>query len=244
MEPLPFLFFIIALIYSSVGFAGGSSYLLALTMAGISHAESAPIALLCNLIVSSIGIWNFQRAGHLRPEILLPFLLLSVPMAFLGAGIGVSKKVFLLLLGGSLAVAAFRLFLSRIPETPQAAEPARLWRWGLPAGAVMGFFSGVIGIGGGIFLSPFLVLMRLAPIRQASAAASVFIFVNSLSGLAGMMQKGILFPKTLPLLAVAAALGGWIGSRGASRFLPQEGIQKILGVAILYIAANMILKAL
>ena len=242
-ETLPFWFFLIALAYSVVGFAGGSSYLLVLTLAGLSHMQSAPVALVCNLVVSSLGVWNFYRAGHLKWSLVLPFMVLSIPMAFVGSMFQVSKKVWLVLLGISLALAGLRLLLSKIEFESSRVSTQRLWKTGLPAGAAMGFFSGMIGLGGGIFLSPFLILTRLATIKQASAAASVFIFVNSLSGLIGKIQHGAVFPDFLPMLVLSALCGGWIGSRLGSGRVPQYGMQRILAALLLYISVNLLLKA-
>ncbi len=242
-QMLPFLFFLVALVYSSVGFAGGSSYLLVLTLAGVPQPESAPTALVCNLVVSSVIFWNFFKAGHFRPRLVLPFMALSIPMAFLGAKIPIGKQAFLLLLGISLALASLRiLFLREEKGKKSTANFKELCRVGLPAGGVMGFFSGLLGIGGGIFLSPFLLLTRLADMKEASAAASFFIFVNSLSGLVGKMQNGFSINENLPLLVLSVLCGGWIGSRLGSDRLSSGGLQKILAGVILFASTNLILK--
>src|SRR3989344_420689 len=231
---LPLLFFLVAFVCSTVGFAGGSSYLLVLTLAGFSHTQSAPIALACNLAVSSVALWNFAGAGHFRFRLVLPFMALSMPMAFIGARIPVGKEAFVLFLSVCLAFAGLRLTLSRfVSAEPGLPSVRSLWSWGLPAGALMGFFSGLVGIGGGIFLSPFLILKRLASVKETAAAASCFIFVNSLSGLIGKMQHGLIFQGDWWVLALPALCGGLAGSRLGSRRLPLLGLERILGGLIL-----------
>ena len=243
IEILPILFLFIAYIYSLVGFAGGSSYLLVLTLAGFSQTQSAPMALICNLVVSSVGFYHFYRAGHFRFRLALPFLVLSIPMAIVGAHIPVKKEFFYLLLGMCLAFAGLRLFLSQaVFSGKHAVTPEKLWSLGLPAGAVMGFFSGLVGIGGGIFLSPFLILTRLATISEASAAASFFIFVHSLSGLIGKKQSGLVLAFNPWLLMLLAFVGGWIGSRFGSGRLLLFKFQRVLGVLMLYISWNLFSK--
>ncbi len=244
MTPLPFLFFLIALTYSTVGFAGGSSYLLVLTLAGFSHTQSAPIALFCNLIVSGVGFFNYYKAGHFRFKRVLPFMMLSLPMAYVGARIPLGKEVFFLLLGVCMAFAGLRIFLMKTDlEDKREMSTQKLLFLGVPAGGLMGFFSGLVGIGGGIFLSPFLILTGMATLSEASAAATFFIFVNSLSGLIGKMQSGLILDMQLWPLALSVLGGGWIGSRLGSKRLPLAGLQRILAALILFISTNLIWKA-
>lgn len=244
-ETLPFFFFVVAFVYAMVGFAGGSSYLLVLTLAGFSHTQSAPITLICNLIVSSVGFWNFSRAGHFHLPLILPFLALSIPMAFVGTRIPITKELFFILLGFSLVFAGLRLFfLENRPSDKRLISVSHSWFLGLPVGGVMGFFSGLIGIGGGIFLSPFLILTRLASVREASAAASFFIFVNSLSGLIGKVQNGsLILPEGWWLLVLPAFFGGWIGSSLGSKRVSPVKLERVLASLILFISISLVLKA-
>lgn len=240
---LPFWFFVIALVYSSVGFAGGSSYLLVLTMAGFAQTQSAPLALICNLAVSAVVSVQFYRAGHFRARLALPFAVLSVPMAFLGSKIHVQKEIFLALLAFSLSIAALRLFLQR-PEASARPAAGPAWKAALPIGAGIGFLSGIVGIGGGIFLSPILVLKRWASPKEAGSSASFFIFVNSLSGLIGRIQTGIAFEGGWTLLLAAAFMGGLAGSKLGAERLSQVRLQKVLAVLLLYLSANMFWKVI
>lgn len=238
---LPLLFFVIAFTYSSVGFAGGSSYLAVLLLAGLPYAEIKPIALVCNLVVSSVGFWNFSRAGHFDAKKVLPFAALSVPMAFMGAQVPIGKEVFTILLGFSLALAGLRIFFLRKNKIePRSLTVKQSWAYGLPIGAILGFFSGMIGIGGGIFLCPILILMRWATVKEASAAAAFFIFVNSLSGLLGRLPSGISFGPDIMALGAAAFLGGALGSVLGARRLPEIKSRVVLGSLMLYGAFTMI----
>ena len=241
---LPFWFFLIALVYSMVGFAGGSSYLAFLILAGLSYKQVPPIALCCNLIVSASAFWHFYRAGHFDLKKTLPFIVFSVPLAFLGGRATLSKELFCLLLGFSLFVAGLRLLLpdQRFDQT-RAVSRRILWLVGAPLGAGLGFLSGLVGIGGGIFLSPLLLLMRWMNPRQAAASASFFILVNSLSGLFGQAQKAtIIMPGSIIFLGLAVLAGGQLGARLGSYRLPRLGLQRITAVLILYVSINLLSK--
>src|SRR3990167_9415536 len=152
---LSFIFFMAALFYSMVGFGGGSSYLAILVLAGLPYQQIPPLALICNLIVTTGGFWNFYRAGHFRLGKVLPFVVLSIPMAYWGGTFLIGKRFFSLLLGISLMAVAARMVLAgKEFQATKEISPRQAWILGLPIGALLGFLSGFIGIGGGIFLSP------------------------------------------------------------------------------------------
>ena len=242
---LPFWFFLIALVYSMVGFAGGSSYLALLILAGLPYKQVPPIALVCNLIVSASAFWHFYRAGHFDVKKILPFILFSIPMAFLGGKTALSKELFCLLLGFSLFAAGSRLLLpeQRLERT-RVMSHRTLWLIGAPLGAGLGFLSGLVGIGGGVFLSPLLLLMRWMDSKQAAASASFFIFVNSLSGLFGQAQKAaVVMPDFAVFLGLSVFIGGQLGARMGSYRLPKLGIQRITAALVLYVAINLLSKA-
>ena len=241
---LPIAFFFVALVYSMVGFAGGSSYLALLILAGLPYREVPPIALFCNLIVSASAFWHFRQAGHFSFKKILPFIVCSIPMAFLGGRTVISKKLFCLLLGISLLAAGLRLLLpdKRFEETCVVSD-RKMWLAGAPLGGILGFLSGLVGIGGGIFLSPLLLLMRWANSKQAAASASFFILVNSLSGLFGQSQKGaVVAHESLLFLGAAVLIGGQLGSRLGSYRLPRLGLQRITALLIVYVSMNLLLK--
>ena len=243
---LPLAFFAVATLYSMAGFAGGSSYLMLLVLAGISHTQAPSIALLCNIVVSSCTFWQYRRSGHFNIKMSLPFVLGSVPASYLAARmITLPKEIFFTLLGSSLLIAASRLFfIGRVIEKKEAVIPRRPWMIAIPTGGLLGFLSGLLGIGGGIFLSPVLLFMRWADAKKAAAAASFFILVNSLSGLLGQVQKGAFHPgSSLLFLALAALIGGQIGAcLGAGR-LPRTGLQRVTALLLLYISINFLCKA-
>lgn len=234
-------FFFIALFYSMVGFGGGSSYLAVLVLAGLPYQQIPPLALVCNLIVTTGGFWNFYRAGHFRLGKALPFVALSIPMAYWGGTFLIGKRLFSLLLGISLmAVAARMIITGKEFQSTKEISPKQTWIFGLPVGAGLGFLSGLIGIGGGIFLSPLLLLMRWVNAKESAAAASFFIVVNSFAGLMGHWQKGVFQLEGLLPLGVAVFLGGQIGSRLGAYRLPQVSFQRFLAGLIFYVSARLI----
>ncbi|HBK89319.1 MAG TPA: sulfite exporter TauE/SafE family protein [Cyclobacteriaceae bacterium] len=236
-------FFIIALVYSSVGFGGGSSYLavLALPVVGLAFPVIRSTALFCNLIVVTGGLIVFYREGKLSMRDAWPYLLGSVPMAYIGGKWPIQEQTFFILLGFTLVVVPFLLWFQ--PEVNQAdsARQASPVVKGLIGGAV-GLLSGLVGIGGGIFLSPILHFLRWSEARRISALASLFIFVNSIGGLAGQFRRGIpdFDPGFLVPLLMAVFLGGQIGSQlGVKTFNPIY-IKRITAVLILIAGLNIL----
>lgn len=242
---LPAAFFLVAFLYSIAGFAGGSSYLAILILSGLAYQQVPLIALFCNLIVSAGTFFHFYKGGHFDFKKALPWILFSIPMAFVGGKMQISRQLFFILLGLSLFAAGTRmLFADKEFETSRIISTRELWLVGLPAGAALGFLSGLVGIGGGIFLSPLLLLMRWVQAKQAAAIASFFIFVNSLSGLLGQAQKTV-FPLTenLIFLGLAVFLGGQIGSSLGAYHLPRLKLQRVAAALILYVSIDLIRKA-
>ncbi len=248
LDFLPLIFFLVAFVYSLAGFAGGSSYILFLTLAGFSHTQSSGVALLCNLIVSAITFYHFKKAGHFRWNLVWPFALSSIPALWLGSQIQIQKETLLVLLGLCFAIIGLRLLFSKTVLFSQAPETglnhSRRIALALPSGALMGFFSGLIGIGGGIFLSPFLILTRWADAKKASAAAACFIFINSLVGLLGRVGQGFEFSQGYWLWILPALVGGWLGSRVGSGLVSQIKFERVLATFYLFLSANYLLKAL
>jgi uncharacterized membrane protein YfcA len=218
-------FFIIASIYASVGFGGGSSYLAILALYPLPFKEMRLIALICNIIVVTGGTIIFIKNKQVNWKKILPLALVSVPMAFLGATIKLSQDTFFVILGCSLIVAAVLLWIkTRRGDAENIITTGKnnFLKDGLIGGAI-GFLSGMVGIGGGIFLSPLLNLIKWDTAKRIAATASVFIFVNSLAGIAGQLttlQPDFNYIRIV-LLCVAVFLGGQIGSRmGAVKFNP------------------------
>jgi uncharacterized protein len=238
---IPVAFFLVALFYSMVGFGGGSSYLALLVLAGLSYQTIPPLALTCNLIVTTGGFWHFHRAGHFRLKNVLPFVVLSIPMAYVGGRIPIGKELFCVLLGLSLLAVAVRMLLPT--EKFQSSKNItwkHAWIVGLPLGALLGFLAGVVGIGGGIFLSPLLLFLGWANMKEAAASASFFIMANSASGLLGQLQKGAASMEWIIPLGLAVLLGGQIGSRMGAYKIPKVRLQQVLAVLVLYVSIKLL----
>ena len=233
------LVFFIAVVYSSAGFGGASGYLVAMNFFGIPANVMASTALVLNIFVSSISFTNYARAGHFRPRLLLPFLITSIPAAYIGATLKISEQAYTTLLYAVLTYLAIRMIL--LPKLTEklnwTARLIPLWT-ALLSGAGIGLLSGMIGIGGGIFLSPLIILMQWGDSKQAAASAGGFIAINSISGLFGRFTNGTfaLGEFGIPLLVIGL-LGALIGSQlGAMRF-SSAGVRRALG-AILTIAVG------
>jgi uncharacterized protein len=243
------LFFLVALVYSSVGFGGGSSYLALLHWQGVAPPVLPVIGLSCNLVVSAQGFAQFARAGHFPWRRSVPFLALSVPAAYLGGLFTVQESTFLYLLAASLSAAGVMLLVPA-PDADRPADTPRqriIGRAGPLLGAGLGFLSGIVGIGGGIFLAPILHLCRWAPAKEVAALAAGFIVVNSAAGLAGQMQKHAWSTEALaPFwpLPLAVLAGGLLGARCGSSILPATRIRQITGAVILLVAGNIWAKIL
>ena len=240
------LFFLVAVAYSAVGFGGGSSYNALLILSGMDYRLVPAIALSCNILVVTGGVYHYVRAGALSINQLLPFILLSIPMAWLGGSLPVSEQVFIGLLGFSLLAAAAQMFWRhQAVSEDHGYGKTRYWLTCAVAGGFIGLISGVTGIGGGIFLAPVIYLLHLAPARTVAGITSGFILVNSIAGLAGqMMKSGDYSPAdgwvgAWPLF-IAVIIGGQIGSHLGAYRLPETWIKRLTAVLILYVALRLI----
>lgn len=239
-NPLLFLLvFIVAVVYSSAGFGGASGYLLAMSFFDIPVIVMSSTALVLNIFVSTISFIGYFRAGHFRPNLLFPFLITSVPAAFLGGMFKLSEQAYTVLLYAVLTYLALRMTFFPVlsDNAGWTPRPVPLWA-ALSSGAVIGLLSGMIGIGGGIFLSPLIILLGWGSSKQAAASAGAFIAVNSVSGLVGRFNNGTFsFGEFGISLLVVGLIGALIGSRlGAVRF-SGANVRRALGV-ILVIAVG------
>ncbi|TAG10582.1 MAG: sulfite exporter TauE/SafE family protein [Verrucomicrobia bacterium] len=229
---------VIAFLYSSVGHAGASGYIAVMALAGFAQTEIRPIALVLNIVVATITSWQFFRAGHFSFSLFWPFAVLSIPCAFLGGSIKLPNHVFDLLIGAVLIFCAVR-FLGKPTEENTAKPPCV--PLALSIGAVLGLFAGLTGTGGGIFLTPLLLLMKWARTKQAAAASALFILTNSISGLLGNFSSTQYLPRFTWGFVAAALLGGFIGSTLGSQRFSHGVIKKMLACVLIVAGGKLIL---
>ena len=245
MSWLPFGFFVTALLYASVGFGGGSTYTALLALSGMDVKVLPILSLSCNILVVTGSCIRFARAGEVPWRGALLLAMIAAPLAFLGGLTPIKEKAFLLTLGASLIFAGLALLLPRAPE--RETEPTRLAKWMPLAAAPLGYLAGLVGIGGGIFLAPLLHLTRWNSARRIAATTSLFILINSVTGLAGQLTKAgpERFVETLSYgiwLLVAVVIGGQLGSVLALRILPERVIRWLTAALTIWAGSQLLLK--
>ena len=231
--------FIMALLYSSVGHGGASGYLAVLGLLSLAPAALRPTALVLNILVSGLASWRFYQAGYFSWARLWPFALASVPLAFLGGKLSLPPLYYRPLVGAVLLFSAAHLFWRPSLNPQKTTQPPPLLS-ALSWGGLFGFLSGLTGVGGGIFLSPLLLLKRWAGLREASATAAVFILVNSTAGLLGRLQSVASLPTFTPIFAACALGGGWIGATAGSRRFSLLIVNRILATVLTVAGAKLI----
>ncbi|MEX0613184.1 MAG: sulfite exporter TauE/SafE family protein [Pirellulales bacterium] len=229
--------FAAALLYSSVGHGGGSGYIAMMALFNVAPESIRPAALSLNILVASIGTLRFYRAGSFSWSLFWPFALASVPCAFLGGTITLPSTLYRQVLGVVLLLAAYRLFTKPVSDTSRGV-PIPL---ALLCGAAIGLLSGLTGVGGGIFLSPLLVLTGWANTKQSCGVSAAFILVNSIAGILGLMTKGATLPAELPYWTIAAIAGGLIGSELGAKRLASPTLRRLLAVVLVIAALKLIL---
>ena len=233
------LLFIVALLYASVGHGGASGYLALMAIYGFAPEVMKPTALILNLFVSLTSFILFYKGGHFKWKLFLPFALASIPLSFIGGTIALDAHIYKKVLGIILLFPVARFFL--YPNTDDKDLTTANLAVSLVVGASIGFLSGLIGIGGGIILSPILLLLNWTNQKQTAAISALFIFVNSLSGLAGQISHGIhIQPQMLSFVAVAFA-GGIVGSWLGSLKFNQQVLKYTLAVVLLMASVKLIL---
>src|SRR5213592_4792387 len=228
---------LVAFLYSSVGHAGASGYIATMTLFGVAPTIIRPTALVLNILVASIGAFQFWRAGHFSWKLFWPFALLSIPAAYVGGYLQPSASILRILIGIVLLFSVARLVFRRT-DPPQTFPPSR--PIAVSVGAGLGFLAGLTGTGGGIFLTPLLLFCRWAHIRQAAAVSALFILVNSLGGLAGYFTAKHSIPSLGIFLAAAAIIGGLIGSNLGSRHFPARIISLMLATVLMIAGMKLI----
>mgnify|MGYP001432434156 CR=1 FL=1 len=245
MTILSILFFVTAILYSSIGFGGGSTYLALLLIWDVPYYIFPVIALLCNIIVVSSNSFNYIRAGNYNFNLLIPFLLGSVPMAFIGGTLKLEKEIFEILLFFVLSVAGFLLLINNKTYDQKIIEIKRLNTFiSLSIGSILGFISGVVGIGGGIFLSPILFLLKADKPRNITTTASLFILVNSISGILGQLTKSIVVNEIysyMPLF-LAVFIGGLLGNYLNLKIFNSRVLAILTSLLVIFVSLRMSFK--
>jgi uncharacterized protein len=232
--------FIAAVLYSSVGHGGASGYLAAMALFGIAPAVMKPTALVLNIIVAAIATLKFYRAGCFERSLFWQLALGSIPWAFLGGSIAIPTQIYKPIVGLVLLYAAARLGLFSSNSGTQPPRSLPIWL-AIGLGMAIGFLSGLTGVGGGIFLSPLLLLMGWATMKQAAGVSAAFILVNSIAGLLGYLTKFPTLPSSLWYWAIAAAVGGWMGSEYGSKRIGSKRLQLLLAVVLTIAGLKLIL---
>ena len=239
---LSILFFVTAILYSSVGFGGGSTYLALLLIWGIPYQIFPVIALSCNIIVVSGNCFNYIRAGNLNLKLLTPYLIGSIPLAFIGGSLPIEKKIFeillfiILVIAGSLLLFKFRSYDDK--ENDYKKIPIII---SIFIGGILGFVSGAVGIGGGIFLSPILFLLRVGKPKHIITAASLFILINSFSGIIGQLTKNSVLNEIQDywFLLLAVLVGGQVGNFLNLKIFPTRILALVTAGLVLFVAVRM-----
>lgn len=233
-----FAVFVVAVLYSSVGHGGASGYLAVMAFAVISPNVTKPTALILNIFVASIAAFQFYRAKHFDWKIFLPFAATSVPFAFFGGMINLPTNVYKIVLGAVLILAAVRLAWNLKAET-EIKEP-KIWL-SLIIGAIIGLLSGLVGVGGGIFLTPILLLMNWTETKRAAGISAIFILVNSISGLLGSYAQAAQLSSAVFVWIIAAIIGGIIGSTLGSQRFNSLTLRRVLAIVLLFAGVKLIL---
>ena len=242
---LSFLFFLTATLYASVGFGGGSTYLALLLIWDVSYLIFPVIALFCNVIVVSGNCFNYIKAGNINFKILTPYLFSSIPLAFIGGSLSIDKDLFeillfiVLTLAGALLLLKFKSFDEKIEIYKKIPKIISVL-----IGGSIGFISGIVGIGGGIFLSPILLLIRADKVKNITTAASLFILINSISGLTGQFTKSSVIYEVCNYwpLFLLVLLGGQLGNFLNLKIFPTRVLALVTAGLVIFVAIRMGLK--
>jgi uncharacterized membrane protein YfcA len=231
--------FLVAALYSSVGHGGASGYLAMMALLSVAPETARPAALLLNVFVASIAAFQFCRAGYFDWKIFLPFAAGSVPFAFVGGLIHLPTGVYKLILGAVLILAAVRLAIN-LKTDSEVEHNAPKFLTAFLIGALIGFVSGLVGVGGGIFLTPILLLMNWTETKRAAGVSAAFILVNSISGLLGNYAQVLSLPQEVWLWIAVAIFGGLLGATLGSRRFNSMTLRRVLAVGLLIAGAKLI----
>ena len=245
MVLLAILFLATAILYSSVGFGGGSTYLALLLIWEVPYFVFPVIALSCNIVVVSGNCFNYIRAGNFNYKLLIPYLAASIPMAYIGGSLPLEKKLFEILLLLVLGISgALLLFNFKSYDDTQSSYRKISALISIPIGGALGFISGIVGIGGGIFLSPILFLIKAGKPKHIVTAASLFILINSISGVIGQLTKNIVWLEVQNYwyLLVAVFIGGQLGNFLNLKIFPTRILALVTSCLVIFVATRMALR--
>jgi uncharacterized protein len=234
------LIFIAAVLYSSVGHGGASGYLAAMALFGLAPAVMKPTALVLNIIVAAITTVKFYRAGSFNRSLFWRFAIGSIPCAFFGGMVSIPTQIYKPIVGMVLLYASARLGFSSIRSEPLEIRSPSTWL-SIILGMAIGLLSGLTGVGGGIFLSPLLLLKGWATVKETAGVSAAFILVNSIAGLLGYLTKLPTLPSGLWLWAIAAAVGGWLGAEYGSKKIGNKTLQRLLAIVLVIAGIKIIL---
>jgi uncharacterized membrane protein YfcA len=233
------LFFVGAALYASVGHGGASSYLAVMGLFSLAPDVMKPTALALNILVAGVATFKFYRAGLFKWELFWPFVVASIPAAFVGGAVMLPARSYKIVVGIVLLYATVWMFRSSIRPISKETHPPPLWA-ALIAGLAIGFLSGLTGVGGGIFLSPLLLSMGWAETRATSGVAAPFILVNSIAGLLGHITSVAQLPPSVPVWGAAALIGGWLGASYGSKRAPVPVLRQLLSLVLVVAGVKLI----
>ncbi len=234
------LIFVAALLYASVGQAGASGYLAVMALFGVAPQVMKPTALVLNILVATVATIRFYRARCFSWGLFWPFVLTSIPFAFLGGSLTLPPHLYKPIVGLALIYAAYRFFRTHEADEAAAVRPLPLG-WALIAGAAIGLLSGLTGVGGGIFLTPLLLFAHWADARHAAGVSAAFILINSVAGLLGHLSSMADLPHIIPLWGAAALIGGYLGATYGSQRLGNVTLRRILAAVLVIAGLRMLL---
>ena len=230
---------IVAYLYSSVGHGGASGYLALMALFSFAPEAMKPTALLLNIFVAGIAFYHYYKAGHFNKKLFLSFALASIPLAFIGGMIDVEATVYKKILGVLLVFAILKM-LNVFGKESNVLKPMKIWQ-GLIVGGIIGFFSGLIGIGGGIILTPIILLLHWGKMKEAAAVSALFIWVNSVAALIGQVSSGVEISKATFLLAIIAFVGGYLGSYYGSKKYNNNSLRYLLAIVLIIASIKLLI---
>ena len=229
---------IVAFLYAAVGHGGASGYLALMALFSFSEIMMRPTGLLLNLFVAAIAFYHFWKKGYINPKLFFAFAIGSIPLSYVGGLMSINPYYYKIILAVLLVFAILKL-LNIIGKESEAIKEIQ-WLPAIIVGAMIGFFSGLIGIGGGIILSPLILILKWGKMKEAAAVSALFIWVNSAAGMAGQLQEGVQFDSSTWLFVGLAVLGGFVGGYFGSSKLENKGLRNLLALVLILACVKLV----